>query len=65
MIDKSKRHAYENMDHIASLEAIRLSLLKSKIESEEKLMQALATYYAEQAEIEFNNEQFGFNLDLR
>jgi hypothetical protein len=65
MVDQSKRHAYENMDTTASLEAIRLSLLKSKIESEEKLMKALSTYYAEQADIEFRNERFGFDLDLR
>lgn len=57
--------AYRNLGTITAFEATRLSMLKKKIESEERLMTALAQYYDEQADIYFENDMFGFNLDLR
>ncbi len=57
--------AYRNLGTIASFEATRLSMLKKKVESEERLMLAMARYYDEQADIQFENDMFGFDLDLR
>lgn len=62
--DLKKASVYRQLATSASLKATHLSMLNKKIESEYKLMIAMSKYYDEQADICFENANFGFNLDL-
>lgn len=61
---KRESHPYRDLSYIASMEDARLSLLSSKIAATKEYLKASAEYFEALDQIEEENGNFGFDLDL-